>query len=137
MQQYWGAKDIHLIVACSSQIATESSKDYKESIFYWWMEYVYVYALKERVSGRGKERQCKRYKMKGEFSQIRTVERWEFKYAWVAKYNGLKSREWKARERDEVRLEFLLSFFCYTSLKSQWDPVKRWEELDLKVKSVI
>lgn len=81
MQQYWGAKDIHLIMACSSQIATESSKDYKESIFYWWMEYVYVYALKERISGHGKERECERYKMKGEFSWIRTVERWEYKYA--------------------------------------------------------
>lgn len=58
------------------------------------MEYVYVYAVKERVNGHGKERECARYKMRGEFSQIRRVERQElFKSAWVENDNELKVGE--------------------------------------------
>jgi len=48
------------------------------------MEYAYVYTVKERIRGDGKERRCERYNMKGKFCHMRRVERHEmFMSAWV------------------------------------------------------
>lgn len=64
------------------------------------MEYAYVYAVKERARGDGKERGGEWYNMRRKFSQVRRVERQEMvRSSWVTKDKEQKRGGGKAKER--------------------------------------